>query len=85
MASFEALRAAYAAGLTWEPPDALSARAAPLVAALLLARIDGKSPAPYITDLADKDFVRRSAKALLAVPDLDLDSLAASWREAAPA
>jgi aminoglycoside phosphotransferase (APT) family kinase protein len=85
MASFEALRAAYAAGLTWEPPDALSARAAPLVAALLLARIDGKSPAPYLTDPADKDFVRRSAKALLAVPDLDLDALAARWLEAAPA
>jgi aminoglycoside phosphotransferase (APT) family kinase protein len=81
MASFDALRGAYAAGLAWEPPQALSARAAPLVAALLLARVDGKSPAPYITDPADKAFIRRSAKALLAVPNLDLDDLAARWRE----
>jgi aminoglycoside phosphotransferase (APT) family kinase protein len=83
MASFDALRAAYAAGLTWEPPEALSARAAALVSGLLLARVDGKSPAPYITDPADKAFIRRSAKALLAVADLDLDSLAARWRREA--
>ncbi|HLZ83559.1 MAG TPA: aminoglycoside phosphotransferase family protein, partial [Caulobacteraceae bacterium] len=66
MAAFEALRGAYAAGLTWEPPQGLSARAAPLTAALLLARIDGKSPAPYLTDPADKALVREAAKALLA-------------------
>jgi aminoglycoside phosphotransferase (APT) family kinase protein len=80
MASFEALRGAYTAGLSWEAPGDLSARTAALVSALLLARIDGKSPAPYLTDDADKDFIRRSAKALLAAPDLDLDSLASRWR-----
>ena len=83
MASFDALRGAYAAGLTWEAPAALSARAGPLVAALLLARVDGKSPAPYLTDAADQAFVRRSALGLLAAPGLDLDGLAAFWREAA--
>jgi len=83
MACFEALRGAYAAGLTWEPPEGLSARAAALACALLLARVDGKSPAPYLTDPADKDFVRREAKALLAVADLDLDSLSDRWRRAA--
>jgi tRNA A-37 threonylcarbamoyl transferase component Bud32 len=82
MASFEALRGAYAAGLTWEAPEALSARAAPLVTALLLARVDGKSPAPYLTDAADQGLVRRSAKRLLGLADLDLDGLAALWREA---
>ena len=83
MACFEALRGAYAAGLTWEPPQALSARAAALAAALLLARVDGKSPAPYLIDPADRDFVRREAKALLAVADLDLDGLSERWRQAA--
>ncbi|MDB5484020.1 MAG: putative aminoglycoside phosphotransferase [Caulobacteraceae bacterium] len=83
MTSFDALRHAYAAGLAWEPPEDLSVRAAALVAALLLARIDGKSPAPYLTDPADKAFVRRSAKALLAIADLDLDGLAARWRHEA--
>jgi aminoglycoside phosphotransferase (APT) family kinase protein len=83
MASFDALRAAYAAGLSWEPPKDLSARTAALVAALLLARIDGKSPAPYLSDAADKDFVRRSAKALLSIPELDLEGLSRRWRQAA--
>ena len=83
MASFDALRAAYAAGLSWEPPEDISARTAALVAALLLARIDGKSPAPYLTDPADKDFVRRSAKMLLAVRELDLGILSRRWRQAA--
>ena len=83
MASFDALRAAYVAGLTWEAPEALSARTAPLTAALLLARIDGKSPAPYLTDPADKAFVRQAAKALLGVADLDLDGLSSRWRREA--
>jgi aminoglycoside phosphotransferase (APT) family kinase protein len=83
MASFDALRGAYARGLSWEPPEGLSARTAALVAALLLARVDGKSPAPYLTADPDKDFVRRSAMALLTVPDLNLVSLAARWRREA--
>ena len=83
MASFDALRAAYAEGVAWEAPLGLSARTAPLVAALLLARIDGKSPAPYITEPADKAFIRAAAKALLGVPDLDLEGLAARWRRKA--
>jgi aminoglycoside phosphotransferase (APT) family kinase protein len=83
MASFDALRHAYAAGLTWEPPHGLSARAAALVSALLLARVDGKSPAPYLTDPADKAFVRESAMDLLGEPALDLEGLAARWRRVA--
>jgi aminoglycoside phosphotransferase (APT) family kinase protein len=83
MASFDALQNAYAAGMTWEAPETLSARAAPLVGALLLARVDGKSPAPYLTDPADKDVVRRSAKALLAISGSDLGGLAAWWRSEA--
>ena len=83
MASFDALRGAYAAGLTWEPARGLSVRTAALLSALLLARVDGKSPAPYLTDPADRDIVRRSAKALLAIPDLDLDGLATRWRREA--
>jgi Ser/Thr protein kinase RdoA (MazF antagonist) len=83
MASFEALLRSYAAGVDWEPPEALAARAAPLVSALLLARIDGKSPAPYLTDEDDKAFIRKEAKALLGVADLDLDGLSDRWRGAA--
>jgi aminoglycoside phosphotransferase (APT) family kinase protein len=80
LASIDALRAAYVAGTTWEAPEDLSGRAASLTAALLLARVDGKSPAPYLTDSADKDVVRRRAKALLALHGLDLDGISDFWR-----
>lgn len=82
MASFQALWAAYRLGVDWEQSAALEARAAGLVSALLLARVDGKSPAPYLTDVADKALVRQTAKRLLGVPDLDIDALSALWRRA---
>lgn len=64
--AFDALAAAYLAGVAWEAPGALEARAAPLLAALLLARIDGKSPVEYLTHDADKARVREAATGLLA-------------------
>jgi aminoglycoside phosphotransferase (APT) family kinase protein len=80
MASFERLRAAYIAGADWEARGGLDRRAAALVGALLLARVDGKSPAPYLVAEADKALVRRQATALLSETDLDLDGLAQRWR-----
>ena len=85
MDSFEALRAAYAHGVSWEAPLELDRRAAPLVGALLLARVDGKSPAPYLVKEADKTLVRGLAKAILAKGvDLDLDRLREIWRSGVP-
>ena len=80
MESFDRLRTAYAAGVDWEPIDDLDRRAAALVSALLLARVDGKSPAPYLVEAVDKTLIRGQAKALLAEPDLDLERLAQHWR-----
>jgi len=77
--AFAALRDAYLTAVAWEPPAGLSARAAPLLSALLLARVDGKSPAPYLTETADQDFVRRQAKAFLRAPDLSLADIARIW------
>ncbi len=77
--SYAQLWRSYAAGIDWEPAADLSGRAAALVAALLLARVDGKSPAPYLTDPGEKARVQGAAKALLAVDDLDLDTLLARW------
>lgn len=79
MRAFEAMRSAYAAGVAWEPARTLESRSAPLVAALLLGRVDGKSPAPYLTLKVDQDLVRRAARALLAVPDLNLTDVASRW------
>jgi aminoglycoside phosphotransferase (APT) family kinase protein len=80
--SFEALKRVYFEGVTWEEKDALDARAAGLLSAFLLARIDGKSPVEYITTERDKDFVRRSAKILLARDGLTLDGITNEWSRA---
>ena len=77
--SFRSMSQAYLAGVGWEDPQALSARTAKLVAALLLARLDGKSTAPYLTDEADKALIRQQAKAFLQDPALDLAQLINRW------
>ena len=83
MASFDGLWAVYGPAIHWEPLQDLSRRAASLVGALLLARVDGKSPAPYLQAEADKALVRRRARAVLADLDLDLDRLSDGWRRQA--
>jgi aminoglycoside phosphotransferase (APT) family kinase protein len=79
LACFDALAAAYLAGVAWEPPAALEARAASLLPGLLLARVDGKSPVEYLTDAADQDRVRKVARALLAAPVARLAGVRAAW------
>lgn len=81
-ASFTALSEAYLAGVTWEPVAGLEARAAGFLSAFLLARIDGKSPVEYITKTADKDFVRRLAKAFLLENADCLGAMATRWHTA---
>ena len=81
LACFEALAARYLAGVTWEDRAALEARAAHLLAGLFLARVDGKSPVEYITAEADRDRVRRVARALLADPVERLNAVCQAWNE----
>lgn len=63
-ASAEALWAAYRAGIDWEPAAVAQARVARVLPALMLARVDGKSPLEYLTP-ASGDTVRRAARAAL--------------------
>ena len=84
LACFAAMVSAYRAGITWEPPDATEARAARLLPGLLLARVDGKSPAEYITTDVQRGVVRRVARDLLAAPVERLSAIAAAWREDLP-
>jgi len=79
---FAALVAAYRAGIAWEDPAALEARAARLLPGLLLARIDGKSPVDYVTAAPDQEMVRRQAALWLAEPPAALAEIAAGWRQA---
>ncbi len=77
---FAALSRAYLENVTWEVPEDLEERAAALLPALLLARIDGKSPVEYLTDEKDKKFVRETAKRLFACKRLD--EISARWKAA---
>jgi len=79
LACFDAFVAAYLAGVDWEAPDAVQARAAHLLPGLFLARVDGKSPAEYVTDENDRNRVRRVARALLAAPVDELGAVRAAW------
>jgi aminoglycoside phosphotransferase (APT) family kinase protein len=74
------LNESYLACVVWEPRDRLEARAAELAAAVLLARVDGKSPADYLTSDADRGFVRETARALITSPPPTMAELAARWK-----
>lgn len=77
--SADALIAAYRARIDWEDADALLLRAGKLLAALLLARVEGKSPAPYLTDSEHQRIVRDQARALIVAPK-PADALVANWK-----
>jgi hypothetical protein len=57
----EAWWSAYAAHVSWESCTELEARAAALLPALLLARIDGTSPVEYVTAESDRALARAFA------------------------
>jgi fructosamine-3-kinase len=75
LACFTSLHQAYAA----VAGDGVQVRAARLLPALLLARIDGKSPVEYVTDDAHRALVRRVAIPLIAQPPATLEAIRAAW------
>jgi aminoglycoside phosphotransferase (APT) family kinase protein len=79
LACFDALADTYRAHVAWEAPHALEARAARLLPGLFLARVDGKSPVEYITTEADRNRVRRTARALLTHPVDRLGDVRTAW------
>lgn len=76
---FDALVRAYLDAVDWEPVQSLELRAAQLLPAILLARIDGKSPVEYLLSATDKDFVRARAKPLLLHAPTHLAEVRAAW------
>jgi 5-methylthioribose kinase len=79
--SFDAMRETYLSAVSWEEPAALDRRTARLLAILLLARIDGKSPVEYLTAERDKAFVRRAALDFIGRRELSLAEIAKGWQE----
>ncbi len=62
---------AYAAHVQWESAAGLEARICRLLPALMLARVDGKSPVEYFGD-GEKETVRRLSRPLIRCPRSDL-------------
>jgi len=77
--AFDELRDAYFGVATFEVRAGLEARAASLLPALFLARVDGKSPVEYLTGEADRDRVRRVAVPLVARPPETLAAVREAW------
>jgi hypothetical protein len=78
---FQAMTETYLSFVDWQPMVTLEARAAHLLPALFLARVDGKSPVEYITEDAHRNKVRAVALRLLADPPDRLADVALAWKE----
>ena len=81
LACFEALAETYLGGVSWETRAAIEGRAADLVQAFLLARVDGRSPVEYL-DESQRDQVRQAARAMLLGRTKTLGAIADHWSRA---
>ncbi|RQR51337.1 aminoglycoside phosphotransferase family protein [Burkholderia sp. Bp9140] len=79
LACFDAMSNAYLSRVTWESMEELEARAARLLPALLLARVDGKSPVEYLRTTDERDRVRRFAKTFVVSSPKTLKTIRYSW------
>lgn len=75
----------YLRHVDWEPRLTLETRAASLLPALLLARVDGKSPVEYLTDDRHRLFVRTVASSLLRAPAPTVAGVLDAWALASEA
>jgi aminoglycoside phosphotransferase (APT) family kinase protein len=79
--AFAALKTSYLAGVTWEEIAPLEARTVGILPALLLARVDGKSPVEYLTAGSDKSLVRDTAVAMLQDRLNGMDEMQSRWAD----
>jgi fructosamine-3-kinase len=80
IACFEVLVAAWLAEVDWEGKKAIESRVARLLPAIVLARIDGKSPVEYIVDDADRNAVRQFAIPFIRQPPLTVTPILRQWQ-----
>jgi len=78
-AAFEAWVMGYFESTDFEPRSQLELRCAQLLPALMLARVDGKSPVEYITTEQDRDRVRAFAMPRVRRPPHSLRELSLAW------
>ena len=75
---FEALSRSYLENVSFK---GVEARTASLLPALLLARVDGKSPVEYVTEESQRAHVRRVAQPLIQEPVPTLPLVKRAWQE----
>jgi aminoglycoside phosphotransferase (APT) family kinase protein len=80
--AFSALRASYLAGVNWEHASSIEARATRILPALLLARVDGKSPVEYLEAENDRTLVREFALEMLRGRPQNLEQISSLWLQA---
>ncbi len=83
--AYAALSSSYLQAVRWEDASALEARVAALLPALLLARVDGKSPVEYLSHERQRELVRQVARPLIAEAPPHLRLLAQRWQSACTA
>ena len=80
--AFDLLSATYLQSVTWESPAALEARTCDLLAGMLLARVDGKSPVEYLRENWQHALIRHQTIAWLNRPQAKLADMRAQWKTA---
>lgn len=80
LACFDAFTAANLDAVSWESAEELEARTCIMLAGMVMARIDGKSPVEYITDETEKDRVRKFARRFLLTPAARLSEMRDAWQ-----
>lgn len=78
---FLSLQEAYLKTVDWEHQTGVNARAASLLPALLLARVDGKSPVEYISNHGQRGSVRRLSIPFILTPTKTLSEFSTAWTE----
>lgn len=76
---FDVVCDSYLQRVDWEPADQLQARTCGLLAGMLLARVDGKSPVEYLTQPAQHDFIRSKTIPWLQHPPTQLAQMRQQW------
>jgi len=79
LACFDAFAAAYLQGVHWENAAKIEARITRLLAAIMLARVDGKSPLEYLGE-HDRERMRTFAKARVLSPRTQLKTIRDEWQ-----
>ena len=78
LAAYSAMSAAYLNAVDWEPVADFDRRCSALLPCLMLARVDGKSPAEYLND-AERLTVRQTTSVLIEHAPLQLVTIKELW------